>query len=304
MIDRLRARALDAGRPVRRRHRARDPPPALRAVRLPRPEGHGARGSRGAVRTALQPGDDHEAQPVDGKDREDVEVARQHRLARRADRPLRGRHGARLHALHRSAREGVRVVRGRRSRRLPVPEPRPRARRRAWRRSRPRTARPPGEAHAARAARAPDDPESHRGRRAVPLPHRRRRPDGVPARDRRRRSRRGSEDRRSLARRRPARCSASCIPLAPHLSEEWWERLGGERTLLETPWPAFDPALADEPAGHAGRPGQRARPGPAGSRAGSARSRRPSSARAPTRRSAPGSKARRSGGRSTCRTDC
>jgi leucyl-tRNA synthetase len=36
-------------------------------------------------------------------------------------------------------------------------------------------------------------------------------------------------------------------PLAPHLTEEWWERLGGERSLLETAWPSFDPALATSP---------------------------------------------------------
>jgi leucyl-tRNA synthetase len=33
-------------------------------------------------------------------------------------------------------------------------------------------------------------------------------------------------------------------PIAPHLTEEWWERLGGERSLLETRWPSFDPELA------------------------------------------------------------
>jgi len=36
-------------------------------------------------------------------------------------------------------------------------------------------------------------------------------------------------------------------PLAPHLSEEWWSRLGGKRSLLETGWPLFDPALAVSP---------------------------------------------------------
>jgi leucyl-tRNA synthetase len=36
-------------------------------------------------------------------------------------------------------------------------------------------------------------------------------------------------------------------PVAPHLTEEWWERLGGRVSLLETPWPAFDPALATSP---------------------------------------------------------
>jgi leucyl-tRNA synthetase len=36
-------------------------------------------------------------------------------------------------------------------------------------------------------------------------------------------------------------------PIAPHLAEEWWPRLGGQRSLLETPWPAFDPELATSP---------------------------------------------------------
>ncbi len=33
-------------------------------------------------------------------------------------------------------------------------------------------------------------------------------------------------------------------PVAPHLTEEWWERLGGKPFLLEVAWPHFDPALA------------------------------------------------------------
>ncbi|HEY3170792.1 MAG TPA: leucine--tRNA ligase [Thermoanaerobaculia bacterium] len=33
-------------------------------------------------------------------------------------------------------------------------------------------------------------------------------------------------------------------PVAPHLTEEWWERLGERPFLLETPWPKFDPELA------------------------------------------------------------
>ncbi|MGH9367905.1 MAG: leucine--tRNA ligase [Thermoanaerobaculia bacterium] len=36
-------------------------------------------------------------------------------------------------------------------------------------------------------------------------------------------------------------------PIAPHLAEEWWERLGGQVSLLQTSWPAFDPALATSP---------------------------------------------------------
>jgi len=36
-------------------------------------------------------------------------------------------------------------------------------------------------------------------------------------------------------------------PMAPHLSEELWESLGGQESLLQTPWPTFDPALAESP---------------------------------------------------------
>ena len=36
-------------------------------------------------------------------------------------------------------------------------------------------------------------------------------------------------------------------PVAPHLTEEWWERYGGDRSLLDTPWPEFDPELATSP---------------------------------------------------------
>jgi hypothetical protein len=66
---------VDAGRPVHRRRRARDPPPDVRALlrqgaRRPRPPR-----LPGAVRGALHPGDDH------ARRREDVEVARQRRLA-------------------------------------------------------------------------------------------------------------------------------------------------------------------------------------------------------------------------------
>jgi len=33
-------------------------------------------------------------------------------------------------------------------------------------------------------------------------------------------------------------------PIAPHVTEEWWERFGNPPFLLDTPWPTFDPALA------------------------------------------------------------
>ena len=33
-------------------------------------------------------------------------------------------------------------------------------------------------------------------------------------------------------------------PIAPHLTDEWWERLGEKPFLIDAPWPVFDPALA------------------------------------------------------------
>jgi leucyl-tRNA synthetase len=36
-------------------------------------------------------------------------------------------------------------------------------------------------------------------------------------------------------------------PIAPHLTEEWWERLGERPFLLEARWPEFDPELATTP---------------------------------------------------------
>jgi len=35
-------------------------------------------------------------------------------------------------------------------------------------------------------------------------------------------------------------------PFAPHLTEELWSRLGGTSTLVDVPWPAYDPALLIE----------------------------------------------------------
>src|SRR5215831_18657079 len=33
-------------------------------------------------------------------------------------------------------------------------------------------------------------------------------------------------------------------PIAPHITEEWWQRLGGRGFVLESAWPSYDPALA------------------------------------------------------------
>jgi leucyl-tRNA synthetase len=35
-------------------------------------------------------------------------------------------------------------------------------------------------------------------------------------------------------------------PFAPHLAEECWGRLGAEGLVAATPWPAYDPALAED----------------------------------------------------------
>ncbi len=36
-------------------------------------------------------------------------------------------------------------------------------------------------------------------------------------------------------------------PLAPHITEELWERIGGDGLCVDAPWPVHDPALAAEP---------------------------------------------------------
>ena len=35
-------------------------------------------------------------------------------------------------------------------------------------------------------------------------------------------------------------------PLAPHIAEELWHRLGHEKSLSQEPWPAYDPAMLVE----------------------------------------------------------
>ena len=74
---------LDAGRPVHRRRRARDPAPALRAVLHQGLARHGALEGRRAVRPAVHAGDDHQGRG------EDVQVPGQRGLAGVDRRPLR-----------------------------------------------------------------------------------------------------------------------------------------------------------------------------------------------------------------------
>ncbi|MEC9072641.1 MAG: class I tRNA ligase family protein, partial [Myxococcota bacterium] len=39
-------------------------------------------------------------------------------------------------------------------------------------------------------------------------------------------------------------CLLGCLnPMAPHITEELWERLGHQTCLAEAPWPSYDPAL-------------------------------------------------------------
>ena len=57
---------------------------------------------------------------------------------------------------------------------------------------------------------------------------------------------RGSEDPETL--RRAAKTLLRLLhPIAPHITEEWWERLGERLSLLDTPWPRHDPDLALAP---------------------------------------------------------
>ena len=68
---------LDAGRPVHRRRRARDPAPDVRALLREGARGHGPARRAGAVRAALHPGHDH------ARRREDVQVEGERGVAAR-----------------------------------------------------------------------------------------------------------------------------------------------------------------------------------------------------------------------------
>ncbi len=110
-----RRRPLDAGRPVHRRGRARDPAPDVRALLLQGARGHGPARRPGAVPEPLHPGDDH---PRRG---EDVQVEGQHRQPPRVRRALRRRRHPHLHLLHGPAGQGRRLDRRGRRGSLPLP---------------------------------------------------------------------------------------------------------------------------------------------------------------------------------------
>ena len=120
-----RSSRLDARRPVHRRHRARDPPPHVRALLREGARRHGAARIPGAVPGAVHPGHD----PRPGRT-EDVEVPRQRDQPDADRRALRRRRGTVLHPVHRAAGSGRGVVGGIARRRAPLPLPRVAARRR------------------------------------------------------------------------------------------------------------------------------------------------------------------------------
>ena len=111
------------GGPVHRRHRARHPAPALRALRLQGAQGLRSRAVRRAVHPPVQPGHDHPLRRHERAGGEDVQVEGQHGLPRRPDRGDGGRHRAGLHPLPRSAGGGGGVERRGGERRLPLPQP-------------------------------------------------------------------------------------------------------------------------------------------------------------------------------------
>ena len=96
-----RLRRVDAGRPLRRRRRARRPSPSLRALLAQSPLRRRAREGSRAVHEARPPGDD----PRRGQ-REDVEVARQRRQPRRRGEGARRRRPPPLRDVHGAARSG------------------------------------------------------------------------------------------------------------------------------------------------------------------------------------------------------
>ena len=151
--DRASRRLLDAGRPVHRRRRARDPAPDVRALLHEGAGGHGLPRLPGAVREAVHPGDDHHQGAKMSKSKGNVISPS------RLRRALRRGHGALLHPFlgppEKDADwsdEGV-------ERRPPLPEPRLAAGRRAARGRAARLGSQPEGADSRSCASARDDRE-------------------------------------------------------------------------------------------------------------------------------------------------
>ena len=100
-----RAGRLDAGGPVHRRRRARDPAPDVLAVLRQGAGRHGPARLPGAVPAPVHPG--HDPRP---RRPQDVQVPWQRDQPDADRRHLRGRRGAVLHPVHRAARPGRRLV--------------------------------------------------------------------------------------------------------------------------------------------------------------------------------------------------
>ena len=107
---------LDAGRPVHRRRRARDPAPDVLALLRQGAGRHGAARRPGAVPGAVHPG--HDPRP---RRQQDVELEGQRDRPEPDRRALRRRRRALLRAVHGPARAGRRVVGHRHRGRLQVP---------------------------------------------------------------------------------------------------------------------------------------------------------------------------------------
>ena len=174
-----RSRPLDAGRPVHRRRRARDPAPDVRALLREGARGHGAAGGAGALRGAVHAGHDH---PRRG---EDVQVQGQHDQPRPVRRALRRGHRPLLHPLHRPARPRRGLDRQGRRGRPPLPRPPLAPGRRRGRLLGPARAagparRPRGRRPGADAQGALGDRQGHRGHgRPLRVQHRDRGRDGA-----------------------------------------------------------------------------------------------------------------------------
>ncbi len=110
------ARAMGADRPVHRRHRARDPAPAVRPLLRQGARRHGPGVGAGAVFGAVHPG--HDPRP---RRAEDVELEGQRRRPERDRRALRRGCRPLLRAVHRAARSGRGLERDLVGGRAPVP---------------------------------------------------------------------------------------------------------------------------------------------------------------------------------------